>query len=295
MKSRSSRRSDCRRLLAETLFVSDLDGTLLNTSSALSDHARQGLLRLLDHPGVTLTFATARQLRSAIGVLPGIPLRLPVITVNGTFVIDPVTGDDLICTYLPVDALPGLDTIFRATGLGPMVYARQGGEEVVKWRQGGESAGTRYYLNKRRHDPRMRPQPHEAMASLYSGEVYAITLMDEHDRLQPVYDLLKTDARFYLVFHRELYRQEWWLSIYPRKANKGAGALFVKNYLKKERMVVFGDAINDLPLFKAADEAYAVSNAVPALREAATAVLGSNDQDAVINYLLEKLEEAFDD
>lgn len=57
--------------------------------------------------------------------------------------------------------------------------------------------------------------------------------------------------------------------------------------LGAERLVVFGDNHNDLPMFEVADESYAVSNAVPAVLEAATGVIGSNDEDAVACWIAE--------
>ena len=48
---------------------------------------------------------------------------------------------------------------------------------------------------------------------------------------------------------------------------------------------MFGDALNDLPMFSIADEAYAVANALDVVKEAATKVIGSNDEDAVAEYL----------
>lgn len=43
-------------------------------------------------------------------------------------------------------------------------------------------------------------------------------------------------------------------------------------------MVAFGDNLNDLPLFAAADESYAVSNAHERILAAATGVIGSNTE-----------------
>lgn len=42
--------------------------------------------------------------------------------------------------------------------------------------------------------------------------------------------------------------------------------------LGAERLVVFGDIHNGLPMFEVADESYAVSNAVPAVLEPAAGV-----------------------
>ena len=43
-------------------------------------------------------------------------------------------------------------------------------------------------------------------------------------------------------------------------------------------------------MFRFADESYAVSNAVEELKEAATAVIGSNDEDGVAKWLLEHVQ-----
>jgi hydroxymethylpyrimidine pyrophosphatase-like HAD family hydrolase len=52
-----------------------------------------------------------------------------------------------------------------------------------------------------------------------------------------------------------------------------------------EKLVVFGDSVNDLSMFRIADEAYAVANAIAELKQAATAVIGSNEEDAVACFL----------
>jgi len=59
----------------------------------------------------------------------------------------------------------------------------------------------------------------------------------------------------------------------------------VMKQLGANRLVVFGDNNNDLPMFRIADESYAVSNAIPAVLAAATGVIGSNDDDAVARWV----------
>jgi hydroxymethylpyrimidine pyrophosphatase-like HAD family hydrolase len=57
-----------------------------------------------------------------------------------------------------------------------------------------------------------------------------------------------------------------------------------KNY-GFEKVVAFGDNLNDLPLFEASDEAYAVENAKEDVKKHATAVIGRNTEDAVAEFL----------
>ncbi len=60
--------------------------------------------------------------------------------------------------------------------------------------------------------------------------------------------------------------------------------------LECDYIVVFGDAVNDIDMFEMADEAYAVENAVSELKGKATAIIGSNDDDGVAEWLYEHIK-----
>ena len=59
--------------------------------------------------------------------------------------------------------------------------------------------------------------------------------------------------------------------------------------LSYDKIVAFGDGINDVEMFKLSDECYAVKNAVEGLKDIATAVIDSNLDDAVAQWLKENL------
>ena len=73
----------------------------------------------------------------------------------------------------------------------------------------------------------------------------------------------------------------------PKAATKAHAARQLAKLLGCDRIVAFGDAVNDLPLFEAADECYAVSNAAAELKARATGVIGCNDDDGVAHWLEE--------
>jgi hydroxymethylpyrimidine pyrophosphatase-like HAD family hydrolase len=74
---------------------------------------------------------------------------------------------------------------------------------------------------------------------------------------------------------------------HAENASKANAVLELKEKLGCEKLVVFGDGKNDLDMFHAADEAYAVQNADKELKAAATAVIGGNNEDGVAKWLLE--------
>lgn len=76
-----------------------------------------------------------------------------------------------------------------------------------------------------------------------------------------------------------------WLEFHNSEGTKAKAIQRVMTQVGAERLVVFGDNHNDLPMFEIADEAHAVRNALPEVKDAATSVLDSNDDDAVARWV----------
>ena len=73
--------------------------------------------------------------------------------------------------------------------------------------------------------------------------------------------------------------------VFPAGCDKGSGVEALRRLAGGCRIVAFGDNVNDLPLFAAADECYAVGNALAAVKEAADGVIGPNTEDGVARWL----------
>lgn len=84
---------------------------------------------------------------------------------------------------------------------------------------------------------------------------------------------------------RDTYDDVMWLEIMPKHATKADAVLRLKEMCGCDYLVVFGDGINDIPMFQVADEGYAVENAVGELKEIATGVIAGNQKDGVAMWL----------
>jgi 5-amino-6-(5-phospho-D-ribitylamino)uracil phosphatase len=80
---------------------------------------------------------------------------------------------------------------------------------------------------------------------------------------------------------------QWMLELNSLAGTKAAAAVALKNELGAGALVCFGDHHNDLPMFAVADAALAVANAAPAVRAAATEVIGGNVADGVAHWISE--------
>ena len=88
-----------------------------------------------------------------------------------------------------------------------------------------------------------------------------------------------------IVFQQDIYTKEQWLEIMPREASKSNAVLQLKEKLGCKKVISFGDAANDIDMFQISDEAYAVANASDELKQAATEIIGGNDEDGVARWL----------
>lgn len=265
-----------------TLYITDLDGTLLAEDDRIPTVSLRLLNALLDE-GLPLTYATARSLSSARTVTNGLRVRLPVIVYNGAFIRDAQTGQDLYSAAFSAGQRSEIEALSRRFSLFPLVYAFIDGRERVSWLTGRENEGIARYLSLRKGDPRLRPV--NDLRALFAGEAFYYTFIGSNESLEPLHRALSGLTGYTCILQQELYRPEFWCEVMPLQATKAVAARKNKALLGFERIVAFGDAVNDIPLFEAADEAYAVQNAAPQLRAVAHGMIGSNDENGVALFL----------
>ncbi|MBO7450335.1 MAG: HAD hydrolase family protein, partial [Clostridiales bacterium] len=175
--------------------------------------------------------------------------------------------------------------IVERMGISPMVYSFVDGVERVSWIPEKKNDGIIRYVNNRPNDKRFR-EVHDN-DSLYEGEIFYFTCIGEKEELQQVYDVFSKDDRYRCVMQQELYRPEYWCEIMPARASKANAIKKLKKMWDCDRVISFGDAVNDIPMFEVSDECYAVSNAVEELKAIATGVIESNEDDGVAKWLVD--------
>ena len=266
----------------KTLYVSDLDGTLLTSDMNISENSLKIINTLIDE-GMLFTYATARSISSASIVAKGLSTKHPIIAYNGAFIVEPDTRKILAKEDFSRAQIETVMDILSRNHISPLVYSFVDGKERVSWIPNEENEGKRHYIDSRKGDKRLRPVVVDE--ELYKGEVFYFTCIGEKEELEPVYQALKDNENYTCTFQPEIYREEYWLEIMPRKATKANAILKLKELLGCDRIVSFGDAINDIPMFRISDECYAVENAVEELKKMATAVIESNNNDGVAKWL----------
>ena len=270
--------------MGKTLYVSDLDGTLLNRQDRISPESIRIINDLVAN-GMTFTYATARSLSSASVVTRGLSADIPVIVYNGAFIINPATGERLSKESFREEEMRRVIETLNRFDISPLVYSFVEGEEKVSWITARENEGMRRYLDLRKGDRRLRPVSDRE--ELYQGDMFYFTCIGEKEERQPLYEIFGGDGVFRCTSRRGLTRPEYWCEIMPAKATKAEAIRKLKELRGCSRVVSFGDAVNDIPMFEISDECYAVDNAVEELKAIADGVIESNEEDGVAKWLMQ--------
>ncbi len=265
-----------------TLFVSDLDGTLLTKEERVSDYSLEHLNALIAR-GMNFTYATARSVGSAVRALQGLNVVMPAVYYNGGLVYDHASGKTLRYSCFEDTLKSYVLSLLASFGIMPFVYSAVPSRENVAWRVGQESFGMKRYLARRHGDPRLRAA--SSNEELLEGYVFYFKCIGPKEQIEKAWNILKYDQRIICIFHQEMYQNDFWMEISPHDATKANAVAFLKSYLGCNKLVCFGDTSNDSDMFDVCDEKYAVRNADDWLKEKATGVIGYCEEDGVAKWL----------
>lgn len=266
--------------MPKTLYVTDLDGTLLTSGQYVSPKSCEIINRLTEQ-GMIFSYATARSLITAKKVTAGLSVKTPVIVNNGVFIVDSASGEKLVKNIFSAEQGSDIFKTLTKFGILPLVYSIIGDEEKFSYIPQKMTRSMADFLDTRRGDPRHRPLSGEV--GMLDGEIFYFACMDEAGSMSEAHEELK--KRYYCVYSKDIYSGDQWLEILPKAATKANAVLQLKEYCGCERLVVFGDGVNDIPMFRAADECYAVENAAPELKEIADGIIGGNNYDSVSGFI----------
>ena len=274
----------------QALYISDLDGTLLRNDRSLSPYSLSTLTDLI-RDGLRFTVASARSCVSMRPRLAGLSLSLPVVEFNGSFVSDLRSGRHHVVNALAPDVARDLYSFLDDAGCTPFLSTYDGTADRLYYNHDFlRNHGMRWYLHHRQSEGDCRlclsvgPAPRTGRPRrVPHGDRGSIAARGAETEIQ-----LRHGPAVSTHFYENPRLPGWyWLTIHDARATKEQAIASIRRLqgLEDCRLVVFGDEINDVRRFRMADEAYAVAGAAPQLAEQATAVIGSNDDDAVARWL----------
>ncbi len=272
----------------DSLYITDLDGTLLRDDGTLSPRTAE-ILQDLISKGAMFTTASARSVASIQEIFRGLIIPLPVIEFNGAIISDLETGEHLFIHSIARPLVEKLYSLISKHGCSPFVSTFTGSEDRLYY-SNASNEGIKWYLNDRKihNDKRLRFV--NDISCSFNDTVICLNVIGKLDVLAE----LETELREQFTDSLEIHCLEdtyspgfYWLTAHDKNATKDRAIKELQNMmnLTDREVVVFGDNANDIGMLLKADRSIAVSNAIEELKKHATEVIGSNNDDSVARFI----------
>ena len=267
-----------------TLYVSDMDGTLLNSQSAISPTTAAILSRVISS-GALFTVATARTPATVVPLLSGVGVKLPYIVMTGAAMWNnSIRGYECVRAFSPA-TVSHICGIFERHGLHPLVYRRHGSFLEVH-HTGDYSAQEQQFVAERQNLELKRFMPDDPGYSQSPDDALLIFSMQNYESLRAVRTEIAATTQCSVMFYHDIFDpQSGILELYASGTSKSAAIATLASRVGADRVVVFGDNRNDIDMMQHATHAVAVAGAVPETKAAASEIIGSNDADSVARWI----------
>ncbi len=271
----------------KTLYISDLDGTLLNKNAELSDYTRDTVSRLISD-GMLFSIATARS-QSAIKILSRLDINIPSIHLNGVLIYDYKNRKYIDCTPMDTDTANEIIRILKNFDRMSFVYKFDSDCGInVEFERLSNQVERNFFEVRKDSDYKSFRQTDNIRATDDDRVIY-FTMVDEYERLLPIYKEISALPKAKATLYSDNYSKLYFLEVFSSDATKASGVMKLKKMLNADRVVAIGDNLNDLEMLKAADLGIAVGDGAEEVKRQADLVIGNSYEDGVARYLSEEL------
>lgn len=261
-----------------SLIAFDLDGTLLNGSSEISEFALLKIRKAIEK-GIKITICSGRIPAMQQVYLSRLGFCGPYVACNGALVVH--SGDGIFLYNKPISCEP-LEKLCVFAANEKLHTCIQTLEKLyfsennprVRLLEKYNGLATVYGFPKVPKGDFSRALSGELISAAYKVLIYA----PEKQKYEKLEAFLKEETELSHTFS-----EAGLFDIMHKGTDKGGGIKRVADYyeIPLEEVCAFGDYENDLPLFEAVGTSVAMGNATERLKAAATFITDSNDNDGV--------------
>ncbi|MBQ4058377.1 MAG: Cof-type HAD-IIB family hydrolase [Lachnospiraceae bacterium] len=266
------------------LFVSDLDGTLLNSEAQISEETLKIINEGIER-GLDFTISTARTPTTALKIIEKLNLQLPIMMMNGVLIYDIVFKQYIKKEVMDSNIIMVLLGLIKLKGLNCFLYGLDN-NQFVAYYDSVESTSLNYFRNERimKYDKKFTEV--EDLSLVAGRDIIYCMLREPKEKLEALYRELSVVKGVKAEFYPDIYSDNYYmLEIYSDKASKKEAVNYLRGTSRYDSVIGFGDNLNDKALVEASDYFYAVANAHPQIQELADAVIPSNDEDGVARFI----------
>lgn len=260
------------------LFVSDIDGTILESGKKISARNIAAVQKMVD-AGITVTIATGRMYSAALPIAKELGVNVPIITYDGAL-IKSVEGEILHCEYLPADLIVEITNFFEQRGW----YLQNYSEDLLYCAVANDltalyEKAIKVNCNAVGWDgmKKLTKDVCKLLAITHSAEKTVEIISELRAKFAGKIEVTQSHPQFAEIIN------------YGVSKAAAVKILAEKLNIKRSEVMAIGDSENDLPMLQAAGQSVAMGNANEKIKAACTFVTGNcaddGFADAVENFV----------
>ena len=268
------------------LFITDLDGTLLNSESQVSHRSAKIISDLSQH-GALITVATARTPATVERLLQNTLTTPPAIVMTGASFWDRQNLQFNNPRFIDINSAEKIVTTCRKCGVNPFIYSIKDLRMVYTHFLGTPNAAEQKFIDQRNNLSLKKvmifPDYDQLLITHDTILIFALGSTEKIKNL--AFTLNSEDSYSISAYPDNLNPEISYIEIFAPGVDKASAVKQLKDQMGADHLTVFGDNLNDLSMMAVADIAVAVENALPQVKEAAHIVIDSHNHDAVARYI----------
>ncbi|MCR5792731.1 MAG: HAD family hydrolase [Lachnospiraceae bacterium] len=273
----------------DTLYITDLDGTLLNRQVEVTKTSACLLNECIKN-GTGFTVATARTHATVEKILQDVNVNWPVILMNGALIYDLEKKEYVKIESIAPTLVEKLCGWMHQYGIYGFLYTVENNRMCTYYEKLATESMQKFYRERKEKYNKQFRQVRTLNEAADKNAVY-ISMNHQKEKLEPVFALIKQEPGLDATLYQDIYEENrWYLEVFSHKASKKNGASFLREYTGADTLIGFGDNLNDLSLFEACDITCAVENANATVKEQADYVIDSNEEDGVAKWIYESTQ-----
>lgn len=260
----------------DDMIVTDLDGTLVTSTLEVKAETVE-IIKKIEKKNIPFVFATGRVFASVFDLHKQYEIGNYAIACNGAYIYDfknnkaiyeRALDREMICSFFHSFA-SSFKTIKLCTRqawyVSPVTNVKKGS----KWTVGVDD---------------ILKTVENMTESVYKIECFFENIVEKENVIKRIHENFP-DIEIATMFGN--HDKNPYIEVFNKDINKGTGLLKLCNYLHVDpkEVIAFGDQGNDLSMFQVVGRGIAVANAIAELKELATDMTLSNDEQGVAKWL----------
>ena len=267
------------------LFVSDLDGTLLNKDQVISDYSKKELNRLIS-TGVNFAIATARSPATVSDILDGIDIKTPVVLMNGVVIFDIEKKKYIDVKEIDKESVKEIIKILQEYNKTFFLYGIKDDYLWVYHKDFTYDFEREYYEERCNKKLKSFKKVENYLDILDDNQIINFVFFEDnkliaHELFEKIMKVKGVTGNCY----KDIYNEgAFFLDVYNEEASKANGIKFLADYVEHSKVITFGDGENDIGMFHLVGTSIAMGNADVEVKKHASTVTLTVDEDGIADF-----------